>query len=78
MEWKHIMAQDQQIQKYVFCWQSNVDAVLGLYWGHPLPPPGPWTVNSAWYCAMLEKELKPAICSKCRVLTNGVVHHDNG
>jgi hypothetical protein len=37
------------------------------------------TVNSAQYCAILEKVLKLAICSKHRgILTNGVVlHHDN-
>jgi len=23
-------------------------------------------VNSAWYCAMLKEELKPAICSKAQ------------
>jgi histone-lysine N-methyltransferase SETMAR len=34
---------------------------------------------SAWYCAVLEEELKPAVCGKQRgMLTKGVVlHHDN-
>jgi len=36
------------------------------------------TVNSAWYYAMLEEELKPAIYSKCRGMpTSGVVFHHN-
>jgi len=37
------------------------------------------TINTAWYCAMLEEDLKPTILSKHRgKLTNEVVlHHDN-
>jgi hypothetical protein len=34
MEWKHITTQDQEIQKYAFCQQSEVDAVLGHYYAY--------------------------------------------
>jgi hypothetical protein len=59
----HIIAQDQEIQKCAFYWQSDVDTVLGLN--------GPilkhyqdcrQVVNSAQCCAMLEEELKPQKC----------------
>jgi len=30
MESKNITTQDQKIQKYAFCWQSDIDTVLGL------------------------------------------------
>jgi hypothetical protein len=31
IEWKHIITQDQEVWKCAFYWQSDVDAVLGLY-----------------------------------------------
>jgi hypothetical protein len=75
-----VTAHDQEIQKCAFCQQSDVDAVfyfngqiLESYQDHGQ------TVNSAQYCATLEEELKPTICSEHRgMLTNGaVLHHDN-
>jgi hypothetical protein len=35
MACKHVIAQDQEIQKCAFCHQSDVDTVLGLQWGCP-------------------------------------------
>jgi len=32
IEWKHIIAQDQEIQKCTFCQQSDVYTVLELQW----------------------------------------------
>jgi hypothetical protein len=77
--WKHVITQYQEIQNCAFCWKSNVNTILRLSWTHPpgLPGSWTWTVNSAWYCGVLE-EMKPTIHSKCRVmLTNGVVLHLN-
>jgi hypothetical protein len=31
MEWKHIITHDQEIQKYVFCHQSDVGACFFLH-----------------------------------------------
>jgi hypothetical protein len=31
MEWKHIIAEDKDIQKRAFSWQGDVVAVLGSY-----------------------------------------------
>jgi hypothetical protein len=58
----HVITQDYEIQKCAFCQQSDVDAVLDFN--------GPFLqlyqdcgqmVNSAWYCVMLEEELKSTI-----------------
>jgi hypothetical protein len=43
MGWKHVTAQDQEIQKCAFCWKSDVDTVLRLHWAHSLGLPGSWT-----------------------------------
>jgi hypothetical protein len=56
MEMKLVITQDQEIQKFAICWQTDVDAVLGLHWAHPQVQPGLWEDNSAWYHAILEEE----------------------
>jgi hypothetical protein len=70
----HVIAQDHKIQKYAFCRQSDVDAVLGLKWALEHYQDDGRVVTSARYCALLEEELKSAIQSKSRgMLANGVV-----
>jgi len=39
----HVIAQDQEIHKYVLCWESDVETVLGLYWAHWQGLLGLWT-----------------------------------
>jgi len=74
-ECKHMSALRTRKFKCAFCWQSYVDTVLGPF----LSTNRSVDRWSTQYCAMLEEELKPAICSEHRVmLTNGVLfHHDN-
>jgi hypothetical protein len=43
MEWKHIIAEGKDIQRLAFCWQSDTDAVLGLYGAHLQALSGLWT-----------------------------------
>jgi hypothetical protein len=67
-----------RILKCAFCQQSDVDTVLGLLTGSSFSTTRV-VDNNAWYCAMLEEELKPTIHNKHRgMLTDEVVlHHDN-
>jgi hypothetical protein len=52
-------------QKCAFCWQSDVDGVLGLHLAHPQALPGLWqTVNGAKY---------PLLAVNRVMLINGVV-----
>jgi hypothetical protein len=57
----HAITQDKEIQKYVFCQQSDVDTVLGPKWAHPQDHNQ--IINGTCYCAMLGEKLKPTIHS---------------
>jgi len=61
MDWKCVIAQDQEIQKCAFCQQNDVDTVFFF----TLMGPSLSTTkivdshSIASYCAMLEEEMKP-------------------
>jgi len=81
MEWKHTSLPRTKKFKSV---PSAGKVILMLFWDFNGPIHKHYqdhgqTVNNAWYCAMLEEELKPTIHNKHRgMLTDEVVlHHDN-
>jgi hypothetical protein len=74
MEWKHGSSpRTEKFKSMTF----DGEMMLPLFWKFNGPifkhsQNHGQMVNCAWYCAMLEEELKSSICNKCRrMLTNG-------